>query len=153
MAPIEAVPGPLIEIGRLWTLVLNHNQSLLGKCMIVLNREETDAIRLTDEEWNALHHQTVRVKAALDSLFRPDHYNYAFLMNQDAQVHLHVIPRYEGTREWEGLQFHDADFGSISIVETRVLDLRTLSRLSATISAALTKVGRPGKDEGAAPNS
>jgi diadenosine tetraphosphate (Ap4A) HIT family hydrolase len=31
---------------------------------------------------------------ALDQAFQPDHYNYAFLQNQDRHVHLHVFPRY-----------------------------------------------------------
>lgn len=32
--------------------------------------------------------------AAIDGLFAPDLYNHAFLMNEDRQVHLHVVPRY-----------------------------------------------------------
>ena len=47
---------------------------------------------------------------ALDKAFRPDHYNYAFLQNQDRHVHLHVFPRYASARRIGGAEFTDADY-------------------------------------------
>ncbi|HVC77549.1 MAG TPA: HIT family protein, partial [Candidatus Micrarchaeaceae archaeon] len=129
--------GTAIEIGELWSTVLNRNQNLLGKCMIVLNRTEIDVGRLTEDEWSDLLTQIARLRSALDSLFRPDHYNYAFLMNQDAQVHLHVLPRYKDSREWDGLQFIDPSFGSMWQVDARVLDSATLSRMAEAIAKSL----------------
>jgi len=105
--------------------------------MIVLNRQDTDVSRITTDEWIELRLQIIRVKGALDSLFKPDHYNYAFLMNQDAQVHLHVIPRYRGQREWNGELFEDPYFGSMARPESRILDQNNLARLTAEIAAAL----------------
>jgi diadenosine tetraphosphate (Ap4A) HIT family hydrolase len=137
MAKLDPFPGTAIEIGELWSTVLNRNQNLLGKCMIVLNRTEIDVGRLTEDEWSDLLTQIARLRSALDSLFRPDHYNYAFLMNQDAQVHLHVLPRYKDSREWDGLQFIDPSFGSIWQVDARVLDSATLSRMAEAIAKSL----------------
>ena len=45
----------------------------------------------------------------LTSCFQPDHFNYAFLMNKDAHVHLHIIPRYRGQRAFAGVEFQDND--------------------------------------------
>ena len=42
--------------------------------------------------------------------FAPDHFNYAFLQNQDRHVHLHVIPRYQSPRWLAGTEFKDADY-------------------------------------------
>ncbi|MHB8589910.1 MAG: HIT family protein [Candidatus Dormibacteraceae bacterium] len=137
MAKLDPFPGTAIEIGELWSTVLNRNQNLLGKCMIVLNRTEIDVGRLTEDEWSDLLTQIARLRSALDSLFRPDHYNYAFLMNQDAQVHLHVLPRYKDSREWDGLQFIDASFGSIWQADARVLDSATLSGMAEAIAKSL----------------
>ena len=137
MAKLDPFPGTAIEIGELWSTVLNRNQNLLGKCMIVLNRTEIDVGRLTEDEWSDLLTQIARLRSALDSLFRPDHYNYAFLMNQDAQVHLHVLPRYKDSREWDGLQFIDPSFGSMWQVDARVLDSATLSRMAEAIAKSL----------------
>ncbi len=82
--------------------MINRNQNLLGKVMLVLSRDCDDVRQLKDDEWLQLHRDIGRVTSALDSLFEPDHYNYSFLMNVDRQVHLHVIPRYEDQRAWRG---------------------------------------------------
>jgi diadenosine tetraphosphate (Ap4A) HIT family hydrolase len=42
--------------------------------------------------------------------FQPDHFNYAFLQNQDRQVHLHIIPSYAAGRSFAGVTFEDPDY-------------------------------------------
>ncbi|HKA12988.1 MAG TPA: hypothetical protein VKI99_21210 [Candidatus Dormibacteraeota bacterium] len=143
LGPIGVVPGTFIEAGKRWSLVLNRNQNLLGKCMVVLNREETVVTRLTGAEWSDLRRYLRRVTAALDSLFQPDLYNFAFLMNEERWVHLHVVPRYEGPREWGGERFEDPHFGSLFGTEQRLLDANALLRLSRAVAAAL-EGERPG---------
>ncbi len=66
-------------------------------------------LALTAEEWNALHKQVRVMTARLRAAFEPDHYNYAFLKNQDRHVHLHVIPRCAKPRQVAGLWFDDPD--------------------------------------------
>src|SRR5206468_11918305 len=56
-----------------WSIDLNRNQNLLGKCVIVLKRSETDVSRLTTAEWTELLKPIGHSNSALDSLFRPDH--------------------------------------------------------------------------------
>lgn len=88
-----------------WRVVLNFNQDRLGKCFLVLDRHEEDVCDLTPEEvrslWECLRH----VKTALTACFAPDHFNYMFLMNQDAHVHLHVVPRYRSPQTFAGVDF------------------------------------------------
>ena len=106
-----------------WAVVLNTNQSLLGRCFLVLRRPETDTTALTDDEIVDLWAMTRRVKSALDHLWSPDHANYAFLMNLDRQVHFHVIPRYRDGRAFAGQTFTDPDFGShYGLDSARALD-------------------------------
>src|SRR5262245_45311827 len=105
--------------------------------MVVLNREETDVTRLTEAEWSDLRRYLRRVTAALDSLFQPDTYNFAFLMNEDRWVHLHVVPRYESPREWAGERFEDPHFGSLFGAELRLLDADALLRLGRAVAAAV----------------
>jgi diadenosine tetraphosphate (Ap4A) HIT family hydrolase len=45
----------------------------------------------------------------LSAAFSPDHFNYAFLQNQDRHVHLHVIPRYARGRRIGDVDFADPD--------------------------------------------
>jgi len=108
---LAVAPETLIEVGRFWTLALNRNQNLVGKTMVVANRHVESVTALEPEEWLDLHQQMSRVKNALDDLFHPDQYNHAFLMNADAQVHLHVVPRYRAERGWGGQMFTDPHFG------------------------------------------
>lgn len=134
---LNLVPSTVVEEGADWTLAVNRNQCLLGKVMLVARREVAAVDELSTQEWSSLHVQIGRVRAALDQLFAPDQLNYAFLMNQDAQVHLHVVPRYREPRRWHGLVFEDPHFGKVFGTEQRVLGEEDLHLLAGTIRSAL----------------
>jgi diadenosine tetraphosphate (Ap4A) HIT family hydrolase len=127
----------VVERGALWTLALNRNQNLLGKSMLVLNRHVESVAGLTPEEWGDLHRRTVRATGALDTLFAPDLYNLAFLMNQDAHVHLHVVPRYAAPREWGGETYDDPHYGGLFGTEQRPAPEPTLRLLAEELRRAL----------------
>ena len=137
MLPLR--PGTLIEQGRLWTIALNDNQNLLGKCVLVLNRPCRAVTMLLPDEWVNLHRQIVRINAALDSLFDPEQYNYAFLMNLDPQVHLHIVPRYKSPRKWDGEAFRDDHFGGLFGTDRRMLSAQQYERLSRAIASRLPR--------------
>jgi diadenosine tetraphosphate (Ap4A) HIT family hydrolase len=101
---------PVIAGSDHWRLVLNRNQNLLGKCFLVVRRHIEAVPQLTLAEWTDLHRQLARTTRVLALAFRPDHFNYAFLQNQDHHVHLHVIPRYAGSRVFAGVAFDDPDY-------------------------------------------
>ncbi len=101
---------PVLYEGTQWRLVLNRDQRLLGKCFVVTRRHLEAVAELTPEEWSELHLLLARVTRVLFAAFRPAHFNYAFLQNQDRHVHLHVIPRYAGQRSFAGLSFADRDY-------------------------------------------
>jgi diadenosine tetraphosphate (Ap4A) HIT family hydrolase len=108
-----ALCGPLAGEARAsdhWRIVVNRNQNLLGKTMLVLRRHLERVSDLSAEEWRDLHVQLGDVTERLDRAFSPDHYNYAFLQNADRHVHLHVIPRYAEPRELAAERFDDPDW-------------------------------------------
>jgi diadenosine tetraphosphate (Ap4A) HIT family hydrolase len=88
-----------------WRIVLNENQDRLGKSFFVLDRHEEDVCKLAQAETDDLWSGMRMVKSALAACFQPDHFNYMFLMNQDAHVHLHVIPRYRSAQMLGGITF------------------------------------------------
>jgi diadenosine tetraphosphate (Ap4A) HIT family hydrolase len=94
-----------------WRIVVNRNQNLLGKLCIVLRRHEESVAGLTEDEWAELRGEIVWAVDRLSRAFTPDHFNHAFLQNQDAHVHLHVIPRYAGVRHFGGIEFADPEYG------------------------------------------
>jgi diadenosine tetraphosphate (Ap4A) HIT family hydrolase len=91
---------------------LNRNQNLLGKTIVVLRSHEEDVTRLSPEAWMELHELVRWATERLRRAFSPDHFNYAFLQNQDRHVHLHVIPRYESRRSVGVVEFDDPDYPS-----------------------------------------
>jgi diadenosine tetraphosphate (Ap4A) HIT family hydrolase len=100
----------VLDETALWQVWLNVNQNLLGKLLIVLKRHEEQVAKLSAAEWLELHTQLQRTTERLRSAFAPDHFNYAFLQNQDRHIHLHVIPRYAAPREVSGIVFDDPDY-------------------------------------------
>jgi len=100
----------VVHESRLWLTVINRNQNLLGKTFIALRRHEEEVARLTVQEWTELLDEIRWVTKRVRQAFAPDHFNYAFLMNLDRHVHLHVIPRYVGTRGLVGVEFTDPDY-------------------------------------------
>lgn len=128
--------GTVVDRGEFWTIAVNRNQASLGRVIVVLNRACHDVRELTADEWAALRHEIGRVTTALDGLFRPDHYNYAFLMNIDSQVHLHVTPRYATSRRWQGMEFIDGR-GEAPPVDM-LLPTENLTRLARTVRDSLS---------------
>lgn len=102
--------SPVLAEAPRWRMILNRNQNLLGKCFMVTRRHVEAVDRLTPEEWEDLRGQLGEASAALRQTTQPDHFNYAFLQNQDRHVHLHVIPRYAADRQMIGLTFTDPDY-------------------------------------------
>jgi len=90
--------------------VLNHNQNLLGKCFLAMRRHVEELHNITEDEWLELRWKITAATNALALAFAPDHFNYAFLQNQDRHVHLHVIPRYASARTFAGRQFEAPDY-------------------------------------------
>ena len=89
-------------------MAINANQNLLGKLIVVLRRHEEIVAALTQSEWQELFVDVQWATARLREAFAPDHFNYAFLQNEDRHVHLHVIPRYADPRRIAGTEFADA---------------------------------------------
>lgn len=135
----ELDPATVVQEGDVWVLAVNRNQNLLGKTMLVLRRPCSAVIDIDQTEWSLLQAEIVRVTSGLRSLFQPDQFNYAFLMNVDAEVHLHVIPRYATPRTWRGREFTDASWGRPFGTDQVALPSEDLAALAADLRAALTE--------------
>jgi diadenosine tetraphosphate (Ap4A) HIT family hydrolase len=127
----------VIEDRPSWTLAVNRNQHLLGQTMLVLRRPCTAVIDITPDEWTSLRDELRRLVPALERLFRPDQFNFAFLMNLDAQVHLHVVPRYATPRRWHDRTFTDEHWGTAFGHELETLPAWELLQLADEIRVQL----------------
>ncbi len=108
----DANLGPVVAESTYWRLILNKNQDLLGKCFLALRRHLEVVPQLSPAEWADLHKQLAQATQMLSLVFQPDHFNYAFLQNQDRHIDLHIIPRYDEPRVFAGVTFDDPDYPS-----------------------------------------
>ena len=137
--PLCEITENVVERDAHWTMVVNSDQAFLGRCFFALSRHETDVTKLSQAERDSLWTLFARAKDALDSLFTPDHYNYVFLMNVNAHLHAHIIPRYREPREFAGETFTDGRLGDhYDTSASHLLSDAGYEELAAAIRLAMT---------------
>jgi diadenosine tetraphosphate (Ap4A) HIT family hydrolase len=130
---------PVIRESAFWRTFINRNQNLLGKTVIALKRHEEDVPLLREDEWRDLRTEVRWAVERIRAAFAPDHFNYSFLMNMDHHAHLHVIPRYIGSREVAGVVFTDADYPSAYQLAPTPSQISSSSVISAVHAALVGK--------------
>ena len=97
-----------------WDLYLHENQCYLGRVFVLLKEDEVveDFMAIEGEVRDEFFLIGGEVKAALKILFKPDKMNYAALSNTSPAIHVHIVPRYQDSREFAGIVFKDVRWGS-----------------------------------------
>src|SRR5215216_4908449 len=126
-------PRDLVGTWEHWHVVVNHNQNYLGKVMLVLRRHATDVTALTTDEQAELWRRLGDIKTALLGAFQPDHFNYVFLMNLDAHVHMHIIPRYAAQRQFAGMTFDDGRLGDHYDLGSRIVPIEIRQQIALAL--------------------
>ena len=125
---------------NLWTLYLNEYQCYLGRVCLVANRSDAkDFIDITEAEREEFFSIGKAVNAALKRLFAPDLMNYCALGNNFKHLHVHIIPRYQDERVFNGITFVDKRWGSNYAPYDRDfrLTLKELDAIKQALSEAL----------------
>ena len=123
---------------KYWTLFLHPYQSYLGRCWIRLNRHIVDFLDISDRERAELFRIMKKLKKALNSLFKPNLFNYAALGNEVRHLHLHIIPRYKDKRVFKNMVFIDKRWNRIhKPYERQKLPARILKELIKQIKQRL----------------
>jgi len=100
-------PDTLIHEGRYWCVLLRPQQATLGALVLVCKE---DVLRYSEISPAAFVEQGLMVTGIETMLTRALGYqriNYMMLMMVDPHVHFHVLPRYDGPREFGGVTFAD----------------------------------------------
>ncbi len=116
-----------IAFTKHWKIVYVPNQSYLGRTVITAQRHFGTYEEMNEEEAWEYREILKRLLPALQKTFQVTHFNVAYLMNMafnaqkpdpsfkngkpNPHFHWHVIPRYDGVREFGGEIFDDPDFG------------------------------------------
>ena len=101
-------PASTIAEFEHWLVLLRPAQPTLGSLVLAAKSEATAFGDLPAEAHAELKPVTQTIERALRRFVGYAKLNYLMLMMVDPHVHFHVIPRYEGDREWNGQAFEDA---------------------------------------------
>ena len=101
-------PATLVHEFEHWAVLLRPAQPTLGSLVLAAKSEATAFGDLPGEAHAELKPVTRAIERALAGAVNFQKINYLMLMMVDPHVHFHVLPRYEGAREWNGRQFADA---------------------------------------------
>jgi diadenosine tetraphosphate (Ap4A) HIT family hydrolase len=129
-------PATLIREYDHWVVLLRPAQPTLGSLVLAAKSEETAFGVLPPEAHAELATITRAIETALDAFVGYKKINYLMLMMVDPHVHFHVIPRYDGEREWNGREFVDAGWPKLPDLGHAVtLTDQEKSQLSEVIAA------------------
>ena len=106
-------PATLIAEFDHWLVLLRPAQPTLGSLVLAARSDATAFAELPGEAHAELTRVTGAIEAALARFTGYARLNYLMLMMVDPHVHFHVIPRYEGAREWGGVAFPDAGWPAV----------------------------------------
>ncbi len=100
-------PGTLLREFEHWVVLLRPAQPTLGSFVLAAKSDATDFSALPASAHAELAVVTAAIESALKQFVDYGKINYLMLMMVDPNVHFHVIPRYEGSREWNDTEFVD----------------------------------------------
>lgn len=131
-------PDTLLKELEHWLILLRPAQPTLGSLVLAAKSDVTDFSALPARAHAELAVATKMIEDALKSFVDYAKLNYLMLMMVDPHVHFHVIPRYEGAREFAGETFADAGWPKVPELGQAVeLDERLKTEISARLKPLL----------------
>jgi len=106
-------PATLIAQYEHWLVLLRPAQPTLGSLVLAARSEATAFGDLPGEAHAELCVATRAIETALGRFVGYARLNYLMLMMVDPHVHFHVIPRYDGVRDWNALSFADTGWPKV----------------------------------------
>ncbi|AUN29875.1 HIT family protein [Niveispirillum cyanobacteriorum] len=129
-------PASVVADTALWSVQVRPQQPALGSLVLVCKEPATAFGQLTPAAFAGLQEVVARVESVLTRFTAYQKINYLMLMMVDPDVHFHVIPRYEGARDYLGVSFPDAGWpGPPALGQAVALDADMLAALTADLKA------------------
>ncbi len=101
-------PATRVAQSTHWTVLLRPKQPTLGSLVLVCREPVAAFAELSAAAFVDLREVVRRVESVLREVSAYERINYLMLMMVDRDVHFHVIPRYDGTRNFLGADYRDA---------------------------------------------
>jgi diadenosine tetraphosphate (Ap4A) HIT family hydrolase len=100
-------PASLVREFEHWLVLARPSQVTLGSLVLAAKSDATAYGALPAAAFAEQGEAVAAIEAALGRFCGFERINYLMLMMVDPHVHFHVLPRYSGEREWQGLAFPD----------------------------------------------
>jgi diadenosine tetraphosphate (Ap4A) HIT family hydrolase len=127
-------PQTQVAETRSWSIQLRPQQPTLGSLVLVCREDVTAFSDLSAEAFADLQQAVTGVERVLRDFTAYQRINYLMLMMVDPNVHFHVLPRYEGTRDFERTSFADAGWpGQPRLDQAVTLSEAQLAALTAVL--------------------
>ena len=127
-------PESLVRDFGHWAVLVRPAQVTLGSLVLASTSDATRYGDLPAEAFAEQARAVAAIEKALASFCNYERINYLMLMMVDPHVHFHVIPRYSGTRAWNGVEFPDQGWpGPPQLQPAPALDSAQLDRLRADL--------------------
>ncbi|QJE74781.1 HIT family protein [Aerophototrophica crusticola] len=101
-------PATLVAETEHWCVLVRPQQPTLGSLVLACKQPAAAFGQVDPAGFAGLQPVVAAAESALADLVGYQKINYLMLMMVDPDVHFHVIPRYEGSRTFEGVEFRDA---------------------------------------------
>ena len=101
-------PETLIAEYAHWLVLLRPQAVTLGSLILAAKGEALAFSALPPEAFAEQARVVANIERVLEDAIGFEKINYLMLMMVDPHVHYHVIPRYSGEREREGVRYPDA---------------------------------------------
>jgi diadenosine tetraphosphate (Ap4A) HIT family hydrolase len=101
-------PGSKIAETDHWLILLRPKQPTFGSLVLVCKETVQAFSELSPAAFADLQVAVTGIERLLKAQVDYEKINYLMLMMVDKDVHFHVLPRYAGVREHEGVTFPDA---------------------------------------------
>ena len=120
-----------------WTVLLRPKQPTFGSLVLVCREPVRAFAEVSAQGFAELREVVQGIESVLHDFVAYERINYLMLMMVDPDVHLHVIPRYSGTRNFGAIAFADAGWPGPPALEPAVpLDSATLDGVVARLRDA-----------------
>ncbi|WP_114521266.1 HIT family protein [Altererythrobacter sp. ZODW24] len=103
-------PQTLVHEFDHWVVLARPAQPTLGSLILAAKSDATEFGALPAEAHAELKIASAAIEAALAKAVSYAKINYLMLMMVDPHVHFHVLPRYEGAREWNAPDHERREF-------------------------------------------
>ncbi|AIQ54047.1 HIT family protein [Paenibacillus sp. FSL R7-0331] len=92
----------MLEVAQLAvsTVFLFKEQTHKGRCNVVYKDHVKELFQLSPEELAAFMGDVQKAAAAIDQAFGPDKLNYGAYGDKLHHLHMHIVPKYEGGKDW-----------------------------------------------------